>query len=224
MAQNQQPSRLSSIDWQKLGEQFSGLTLENVGTWPLLPRLTVWLTMIVACALLGWFLLWQHQDAELERLRTEEQTLKAQYRQKLQLAINLDELRQQKEQVAQYVLSLEKQLPNKAEMDALLSDINQAGIGRGLQFELFRPGSVNVRDYYAELPIAVRVSGRFHDLGGFVSDIANLPRIVTLDNLQIQMAKDGGPLALDATAKTYRYLDEEEVLKARQARTAKGKK
>ncbi len=224
MAHNQPSSRLPRIDWQNLGEQFSGLTLENVGTWPLAPRLTVWLTMIVVCALLGWFLLWQQQDTELERLRAEEQTLKTQYRQKLQLAINLDELRQQKEQVAQYVLSLEKQLPNKAEMDALLSDINQAGIGRGLQFELFRPGAVNVRDYYAELPIAVRVSGRFHDLGGFVSDIANLPRIVTLDNLQVQMTKDGGPLALDATAKTYRYLDEEEVLKARQARTAKGKK
>jgi type IV pilus assembly protein PilO len=123
------------------------------------------------------------------------------------------------------VLSLEKQLPNKAEMDALLSDINQAGIGRGLQFELFRPGSVILRDYHAELPIAIRLSGRFHDLGGFVSDIANLSRIVMLDSLSLQAAKDaGGPLALEATARTYRYLDEEELAKARQARTSKGKK
>jgi type IV pilus assembly protein PilO len=111
-------------------------------------------------------------------------------------------------------------------MDALLSDINQAGIGRGLQFELFRPGSVNVRDYYAELPIAVRLSGRYHDLGAFASDIANLPRIVTLNNITLQTLRDGA-LAMDATAKTYRYLDEEELLKqrqTRQARQAQGKK
>lgn len=214
---------MASMTLRELGEQFKGLTLDNVGTWPLLPRVAVWLSVIAACALLGWFLLWSKQSEELDRLRAEEDSLKGQYRQKLQQAINLEELRKQKEQVSQYVLTLEKQLPSKAEMDALLSDINQAGIGRGLQFELFRPGSVNVRDYYAELPIAVRLSGRYHDLGAFASDIANLPRIVTLNNITLQTLRDGA-LAMDATAKTYRYLDEEELLKQRQARQAQGKK
>lgn len=199
--------------------QFQGLTLENVGTWPLVPRAAVWLLAIVACGVLGWFLLWSKQVEELDRLRQAESQLKEQYKSKLQQAINLEELRKQKEQVSQYVLTLEKQLPSKAEMDALLSDINQAGIGRGLQFELFRPGQTNLKEYYAELPIAVKVSGRYHDLGAFTSDIANLPRIVTLNNLNIQTGKDG-TLSLDATAKTFRYLDEEELAAQRKARQA----
>ncbi|MCX8004767.1 MAG: type 4a pilus biogenesis protein PilO [Burkholderiaceae bacterium] len=200
--------------------QFRGLTLENVGSWPIAPRVTVWAAVIVLCAVLGWFLLWSKQVDELDRLRAEETSLKEQYKQKLQQAINLEELRKQKEQVSQYVLTLEKQLPSKAEMDALLSDINQAGIGRGLQFELFRPGQVNVKDHYAELPIAVRVSGRYHDLGAFTGDIANLPRIVTLNNLSLQTARDG-QLTMEATAKTFRYLDEEELAAQRKAREAK---
>ncbi|MGE5336379.1 MAG: type 4a pilus biogenesis protein PilO [Gemmatimonadota bacterium] len=214
---------MASTSFRDLGEQFKGLTLDNIGTWPLLPRLSVWLFVIVVCAVLGWLLLWSKQSDELDRLRAEEDALKGQYRQKLQQAINLEELRKQKEQVSQYVLTLEKQLPSKAEMDALLSDINQAGIGRGLQFELFRPGSVNLRDYYAELPIAIRLSGRYHDLGAFASDIANLPRIVTLNNLTLQSQRDG-VLTMDATAKTYRYLDEDELLKQRQARQPQAKK
>lgn len=200
--------------------QFRGLTLENVGSWPIAPRVTVWAAVIVLCAVLGWFLLWSKQVDELDRLRAEETSLKEQYKQKLQQAINLEELRKQKEQVSQYVLTLEKQLPSKAEMDALLSDINQAGIGRGLQFELFRPGQVNVKDHYAELPIAVRVSGRYHDLGAFTGDIANLPRIVTLNNLSLQTARDG-QLTMEAMAKTFRYLDEEELAAQRKAREAK---
>lgn len=199
--------------------QYQGLTLENVGTWPAAPKMTVWVLAIVACAALGWFVLWSQQVDELERLQQEETSLKSQYQQKLQQAVNLEELRRQKEQVSQYVLTLEKQLPSKAEMDALLSDINQAGIGRGLQFELFRPGQNNIKDYYAELPIAVKVSGRYHDLGAFVSDIANLPRIVTLHNVAVQASKDGA-LSMDATAKTFRYLDEEELAAQRQARLA----
>lgn len=199
--------------------QFQGLTLENVGTWPLVPRLATWLAIVAACAVVGWFVVWQAQVEELDRLRGEETSLKEQYRSKLQQAINLEELRRQKEQVSQFVLTLEKQLPSKAEMDALLSDINQAGIGRGLQFELFRPGSTVVRDYYAELPIAVKISGRYHDLGAFAGDIANLPRIVTLNNLNLQQTKDGA-LTLDATAKTFRYLDEEEVAAQRKAAAA----
>ncbi|MDZ7651732.1 MAG: type 4a pilus biogenesis protein PilO [Burkholderiaceae bacterium] len=204
--------------------QFKGLTLENVGVWPIAPRITLWIFIIAACAAIGWFAVWKSQVEQLDGLRQEETNLKSQYQQKLQQAINLDELRRQKEQVSQYVLTLEKQLPSKAEMDALLSDINQAGVGRGLQFELFRPGQVNVKDYYAELPIAVKISGRYHDLGAFTGDIANLPRIVTLNNLSLVSGKDGA-LTLDATAKTFRYLDEEEIANQRKAQqAAKAKK
>jgi type IV pilus assembly protein PilO len=123
----------------------------------------------------------------------------------------------------QYVTLLEKQLPSKAEMDALLSDINQAGLGRSLQFELFRPGQVAIRDYYAELPIAVRVSGKYHDMGAFVADVANLSRIVTLNNLSITPQKDGA-LTMDATARTYRYLDEAEQATQRRAAASGAKK
>jgi type IV pilus assembly protein PilO len=204
--------------------QFKGLTLENVGVWPIAPRITLWIFIVAACAAIGWFAVWKSQVEQLDGLRQEESNLKSQYQQKLQQAINLDELRRQKEQVSQYVLTLEKQLPSKAEMDALLSDINQAGVGRGLQFELFRPGQVNVKDYYAELPIAVKISGRYHDLGAFTGDIANLPRIVTLNNLSLVSGKDGA-LTLDATAKTFRYLDEEEIANQRKAQqAAKAKK
>jgi type IV pilus assembly protein PilO len=202
--------------------QFQGLSLDNVGSWPKAPRFALWIFVIIACGVGGWFALWSGQKQQLEGLQSEEQKLKEEYKGKLQQAINLDELRKQREQVSQYVLTLEKQLPSKSEMDALLSDINQAGVGRGLDFELFRPGQINVREYYAELPISVKVSGKYHDLGAFASDIANLPRIVTLNNLSIQAGK-GGSLSLDAIAKTYRYLDQEEIAAQRKAKQpAKG--
>ena len=202
--------------------QFRGLTLDNVGTWPMVPRVALWLFVVAAFAAGGWFGLWSGQKDQLEQLQAEEVKLKGEYRNKLQQAINLDELRKQREQVSQFVLTLEKQLPSKAEMDALLSDINQAGVGRGLDFELFRPGQTNVKEYYAELPIAVKLGGKYHDLGAFASDIANLPRIVTLNNLSISTAPKGG-LPLDATAKTYRYLDPEELAAQRKAtQPAKG--
>jgi type IV pilus assembly protein PilO len=197
--------------------QFQGLTLDNVGSWPIAPRVALWLFVIAACAAGGWFGLWSGQKEQLEQLQAEEEKLKEEYKSKLQQAINLDELRKQREQVSQYVLTLEKQLPSKSEMDALLSDINQAGVGRGLDFELFRPGQTNVREYYAELPITVKVSGKYHDLGAFASDIANLPRIVTLNNMSIIAGKSGN-LNLDATAKTYRYLDQEELAAQRRAK------
>jgi type IV pilus assembly protein PilO len=202
--------------------EFRGLTLDNVGAWPMVPRIALWLFVIAACAVGGWFGLWSGQKEQLEQLQAEEVKLKEEYRSKLQQAINLDELRKQREQVSQFVLTLEKQLPSKSEMDALLSDINQAGVGRGLDFELFRPGQTNVREYYAELPIAVKLVGKYHDLGAFASDIANLPRIVTLNNLNVTTSRTGS-LTLDATAKTYRYLDPEELAAQRKAKEpAKG--
>jgi type IV pilus assembly protein PilO len=197
--------------------QFKGLSLDNVGMWPMAPRVALWAFVIAFCAVGGWFGLWSGQKDQLEQLQAEEAKLKDEYKSKLQQAINLDELRKQREQVSQYVLTLEKQLPSKSEMDALLSDINQAGVGRGLDFELFRPGQTNVREYYAELPITVKVSGKYHDLGAFASDIANLPRIVTLNNMSVSAGKSGN-LTLDATAKTYRYLDQDELAAQRKAK------
>jgi type IV pilus assembly protein PilO len=152
----------------------------------------------------------------LEQEQEKEVKLRADYKIKLAKAVNLDVLKKQREQVQQYVTQLEKQLPGKSEMDALLSDINQAGLGRSLQFDLFRPGQVAVKEYYAELPITIKVSGRYHDIGAFASDIANLSRIVTLNNLSINPKSDG-TLSMDATAKTFRYLDPDEVATQRKA-------
>ena len=192
--------------------QFRGLNPNEPGQWPMLPKFASWIVLAILMVVAGWFLLLSGVDEQLQGERDKEPVLKQDYRSKLAQAVNLEELRKQKLQVEEYVTQLEKQLPGKAEMDALLSDINQAGLGRGLQFELFRPGQVLVKDYYAELPIALRVSGRYHDIGNFAADVANLSRIVTLHGLTISAPKDvGGLLAMDATARTYRYLDANEV-------------
>jgi type IV pilus assembly protein PilO len=200
--------------------QFRGLNPNEPGQWPMLPKLATWLVLAVMVVVVGWFLLLTGVDDQLQAERDKEPALKQDYRGKLAQAVNLDELRKQKLQVEEYVTQLEKQLPGKAEMDALLSDINQAGLGRGLQFELFRPGQVLVKEYYAELPISIRVTGRYHDIGAFAADVANLSRIVTLHNMVITYAagKDAaGLLGMDATARTYRYLDPNEVTAQRQA-------
>ena len=209
--------------------QFRSLNPNEPGQWPILPKLMTWLAVVVAMVVLGWFLLLSGAHDELDAERTKEPTLKADYRNKLGQAVNLAELRKQKLQVEEYVTQLEKQLPGKAEMDALLSDINQAGLGRGLQFELFRPGQVVVKDYYAELPIAIKVTGRYHDIGSFAGDIANLSRIVTLHNMSIaaaDKAAGGGQLSMEATARTYRYLDAAEIeqIKANNAKAKAGTK
>ncbi len=179
----------------------------------------------VLAVVLGWFLVNKGATEELDAAKALEPRLQADYVSRLRQAVNLNELRKQKLQVQEYVTQLEKQLPGKAEMDALLSDINQAGLGRGLQFELFRPGQIQVKEYYAELPIAIRVSGRYHDIGSFAADIANLSRIVTLHNLVIvPAARDAsGNLSMEATARTYRYLDATEIAGQRDAASkAKG--
>ena len=201
--------------------QFRGLNPNEPGQWPMLPKLATWLVLAVMVVVVGWFLLLAGVDEQLQAERDKEPNLKQDYRGKLAQAVNLEELRKQKLQVEEYVTQLEKQLPGKAEMDALLSDINQAGLGRGLQFELFRPGQVLVKEYYAELPISIKVSGRYHDIGSFASDIAHLSRIVTLNNLNVTPAPDG-KLALEAQAKTYRYLDPDEVAAQRKAAAPKG--
>lgn len=201
----------------KLLGQFRGLDPKDPSLWPALPRYSAFLTVIVLVVVGLWFAGLNSSELELEAEQATEVKLREDYQAKLAKAVNLDVLKKQREQVLQYVTQLEKQLPSKAEMDALLSDINQAGIGRSLQFDLFRPGQVVVRDYYAELPIALRVTGRYHDIGAFASDIANLSRIVTLNNLVVAPRADGS-LSMDATAKTFRYLDTSEI--AAQRKTA----
>jgi type IV pilus assembly protein PilO len=201
--------------------QFRGLNPNEPGQWPWLPKAATWLLLAILVVVAGWFLILSDAHDALDAERAREPALKQDYRAKLAQAVNLAELRKQKLQVEEYVTQLEKQLPGKAEMDALLSDINQAGLGRGLQFELFRPGQVVIRDYYAELPIAIKVSGRYHDIGAFAADVANLSRIVTLHNMSIVSTKDpNGALAMEATARTYRYLDQNEVDAQRKAQAA----
>jgi len=204
-----------------LKAQFSGLDPNDPPSWPALPRYLLCLGVTVLVVVALWFVWLSSSDEELVAEQAKEVQLREDYKKKLVQAVNLEALKKQREQVQQYVTQLEKQLPSKAEMDALLSDINQAGLGRSLQFELFRPGQVSVKEYYAELPIAVRVTGRYHDIGAFAADIANLSRIVTLNNLNLVPSKDGN-LVLDTTAKTFRYLDPEEV--ALQRKSAPGAK
>ncbi len=205
-----------------IGAQFQNLSGRHPGQWPLLPRALCGVGVLLLVLALGWYFYWDGQLEELSMGEQEEQRLREAYKSKVQQAVNLEALRKQKEQVGEYVATLEKQLPSKAEMDALLSDINQAGLGRGLQFELFKPGQVVVKEYYAELPIDIKITGNYHDVGAFTSDIANLPRIVTLNNLNVTTGRSGS-LTLDATAKTYRYLDPEELAAQRKAKEpAKG--
>lgn len=207
---------------QQIQGQFRGLNPNDPASWPIVPRVAACLALIVAIVVGLWFAWLSTSAEELEAEQAKEVALREDYKKKLAQAVNLDALKKQREQVQQYVTQLEKQLPSKAEMDALLSDINQAGLGRSLHFELFRPGSVSVKEYYAELPIAVKVTGRFHDIGSFASDIAHLSRIVTLNNLNIVPGRDSA-LSLEATAKTFRYLDNDEV-QAQQKATAGAKK
>ena len=205
--------------------QFRNLNPSEPGQWPPLPKIATWLAACAGVVVAGWFLVLSTASDELEVLRNKEPQLKIAYIDRLGQAVNLSEFRKQKLQVQEYVTQLEKQLPGKAEMDALLSDINQAGLGRGLQFELFRPGQMQIKDYYAELPIAIRVTGRYHDVGSFAADVANLSRIVTLQNMSITPigARDAsGNLAMEATARTYRYLDATEVAEQRKGAAKPG--
>jgi type IV pilus assembly protein PilO len=218
---------IPKIDFQAIAEDFRYLNPNDPGAWPLIPKLTMLLGIFVIFLVAGWWLLWSDQLAELESKQKEEETLKQQYLDKKKQAVNLDLYIEQLSEIDRSFGALLKQLPNKSEIEALLIEVNQAGLGRGLQFELFRPGAEQVRDFYAELPISVKINGGYHDFGAFAADIAKLPRIVTLNNISVAPGKDG-VLSLDATTKTFRYLDEEEVAKqkkaAQGAKTAQGAK
>ncbi len=199
------------------------LNIREAGSWPLLPKAAVLILIFLLIVVVGALLDWRDQLDTLDRAQSEEAKLKESYASKKAKAVNLELYVQQQREIEQSFGALLKQLPNKSEMDALLTDINQAGLGRGLQFELFKPAATEkLADFYAELPIAVKVTGNYHDMGAFASDVAQLPRIVTLNDLAITNEK--GTLVMNVVAKTFRYLDEDEVAKQkRAAKDAKGK-
>jgi len=195
-------------------DDFRRLNFREVGSWPWLPKAIVLALLVLFICGLGAFFDWKDQWEALGVAEQEEVKLKEQYTQKKARAINYDLYVQQLAEVEQSFGALVKQLPNRSEIDALLTDINQAGLGRGLQFDLFRPApQEKMADFYAELPINIRITGNYHDIGAFASDVAALPRIVTLNDVAI--SNDKGTLSMDAVAKTFRYLDEEEIAKQR---------
>lgn len=215
-------SNMAKMNIQDVLNDFKYLNPNDPGAWPLIPKIAVLFGLFVVIVTAGWWFLWSDQLIELETKEREEQTLKQQYLDKKRQAVNLDLYTQQLAEIDRSFGALLKQLPNKSEIEALLIEVNQAGLGRGLQFELFRPGNEQIKDFYAELPIAVKINGSYHDFGAFAADIAKLPRIVTLNNISVTPVKDGGILSLDATTKTFRYLDEEEI--AKQKKPAQGAK
>ena len=195
---------------------------KNIGNWPFLPKLAALIIGLFAIIFAGYWFDWKGQFEELEGSQNKEESLRQVFIDKKKQAINLETYRKQLAEIEQSFGALLKQLPNKSEMDALLTDINQAGLGRGLQFELFKPeANETVSDFYAELPIILKISGNYHELGAFASDIAKLPRIVTLNDVGINPGQ-AGVLTMDTVAKTFRYLDEEEI--AKQKQVARGKK
>lgn len=217
------PKRMPSIDFKAIAADFKYLNPNDVGTWPIVPRVAVLFLLLCAVLLAGWFLVWSDQIDSLNAKEQEEEKFKQEYLDKKKQAVNLDLYKQQLSEIDQTFGALLKQLPNKSEMEALLTEINQSGLGRGLQFESFVPGQEQIKDFYAELPITVKLTGNYNDFGAFASDIAKLPRIVTLNNISVTPLTTG-KLSLDATTKTFRYLDEEEVAKQKQAAKPGAKK
>ena len=218
---------INSIDFRAFLNDFRNLNPNDVGTWPLAPRVAVLLGLFVLLLVGGWWFWWSEQLETLTQRQQDELKLKEEFVAKKSQAVNLDLYVQQLNEIDRSFGTLLKQLPSKSEVESLLVEINQSGMGRGLQFELFKPGQENVKDFYAELPINVRLTGSYHDFGAFAGDIGRLSRIVTLNDMSITgnpQSKDG-TLVLDAVTKTFRYLDEEELAaKRKAAQAAKGGK
>lgn len=209
-----------AIDFNQYLEEFRQLNPKDPGTWPLVPKVVSLLAILIIIPVAGFFLVTQGQLEQLEAGRAQEVKLKDDYLSKKRLAVNLDLYKQQLREIDTQFGALLKQLPNRSQMDALLVDINQAGLGRGLQFELFKPAaSETSREFYNELPIQVKVTGTYHDMGAFASDVGQLSRIVTLNEVSVEAGKDG-MLAMDTIARTFRYLDEEEVAAQRKQKAA----
>lgn len=226
---------LPKIDFKEVAEEFRTLDPKDPGLWPLIPRVLILIAIFLVLLLAAWWLGWRVQFEELEAKQQEEASLREDWLNKKRQAVNLDEHRRQLVEMDRSFGVLLKQLPNRSEMEALLVDVNQAGLGRGLQFELFKPGTESMKDFYAELPITVKLSGSYHDLGAFTGDVAKMPRIVTLNDMEVvELAtKDSkkaasGLLTMSTTVKTFRYLDDEEIArmkkeKAEKDKAAKGK-
>jgi len=213
-----------ALNFNAIADEFKRTNWKDAGTWGAAPKIVVLLAILIGVPVAGFFVFNQGQIEELEAGQQKEVKLKEEYVNKKKQAINLDLHRQQLREIDTQFGALLKQLPNKSQMDALLVDINQAGLGRGLQFELFKPaGSEQRREFYAELPIDVRVTGTYHDMGAFASDVGQLSRIVTLKDVQIVAAKDGN-LTMDAIARTFRYLDDDEIAEQRKASKKGAKK
>ncbi len=189
----------------------------EIGSWPVLPKLVALLLLLIAVIFAGYWFDWRHQVQELETARQKEDQLRTNFLAKQKQAVNLDAYREQLAIIEQEFGEMLKQLPNKSEMEGLLTDINQAGLGRGLQFVLFKPARQEaMSEFYAELPISIKLTGNYHEVGAFASDVAQLPRIVTLSNIELKKNREG-LLEMDATARTYRYLDEAEIAAQRKA-------
>ena len=202
-------------------DEFRSLDPKQPGNWPWPFKAAAFIAIFVALQAAAYFLFWQNQMDDIEKGRAEVAKQKEVFLEKKRLAVNLDAYKQQRAEIEQAFGALLKQLPNKSEMDALLIDINQAGLGRGLAVDLFKPAEKeNFTEFYAELPVNIKVTGNYHDLGAFASDVAKMPRIVLLTDVKLDPPKDG-LLSMEAVAKTYRYLDEDEV--AKQRKTAKDK-
>ena len=210
-----------AMNFNALIEEFKRTNWQDPGTWHAAPKLLVLVAILVAIPVAGYVWDTKGQIEELEAGQAAETKLKADYLNKKRQAVNLDLHRQQLREIDTQFGALLRQLPNRSQMDALLVDINQAGLGRGLQFDLFKPAPSEItREFYAELPIQVKVVGTYHDMGAFASDVGQLSRIVTLNDVQIQAGKDG-TLTMDAVARTFRYLDDEELAAQRKTAAAK---
>ncbi len=199
-------------------DELKNINPKTPGSWPLPIKLGAFASMFLVVVAAGALLDWQDQWDALTAIRDQETKLKETFLAKKSQAVNLDLIKKQLIDTQQSFGALLKQLPSKSEMDALLTDINQAGLGRGLQVDLFKPGSEVATGVFTEQPITIRVTGNYDDLGKFASDISQLPRIVTLNDVNIGLVA-GGQLSMDTIAKTYRYLDEDEL--AAQRKTAK---
>jgi type IV pilus assembly protein PilO len=206
-------------------EELRNLDPKQPGNWPWLVKAGAFILIFIAIQLAAGFFFWKDQNDEIEKGRQDVATQKETFLEKKKLAVNLEAYKQQRAEIEQSFGALLKQLPNKSEMDALLIDINQAGLGRGLAFELFKPSEKeNFTEFYAELPVNIKVTGNYHDLGAFASDVAKMPRIVLLTDVKLDPPQQGGLLSMEAVAKTYRYLDEEEVAKQRKGAKEKAAK
>jgi len=214
---------LPTLNFEKIAQDFRNLNPNDIGAWPAVPRFAVLIGLFVGLLVAGYVVVWSEQYGVLDGRREEELKLKDEYVSKKRQTINLNLYEQQLNEIDRSFGALLKQLPNKAEVESLLVEINQSGLGRGLSFELFKPGQEALKEFYAELPVSVKLTGNYHDLGAFAEDIGRLPRIVTLNNIAIAPQKDGS-LSMEAIAKTFRYLDEEEVAKQKKAAQEAAKK